>query len=150
MTLATSRGPAKVPAWLLTLKGYDSPLKRVVAVPSKLPRPPIGSAHDLPAGPSAAPDGLLRTAGGGRSLTVLAIHGSCDDGPAVKVPETSGSVVLSASVKNPRDGDCTSEARGQQVTVKLRRAVGDRALLDAYTGRPVPYGEPYDPSPSWS
>jgi hypothetical protein len=39
------------------------------------------------------------------------------------VLETYGSVVLSASVKNPRDGDCTSEARGQQVTGKLCRAL---------------------------
>jgi hypothetical protein len=44
MTLATSRGPATVPAWLFTLEGYDTPLKRAAVSPSKLPTPPIEPA----------------------------------------------------------------------------------------------------------
>ncbi|WP_406840546.1 hypothetical protein ACICHK_38155 [Streptomyces sp. AHU1] len=94
-------------------------------------------------------DGLGTIARDGRTLTVRAKHGACDDGPAVDVLETEGSVVFSASIRGTSDGPCTSESRVEKVTVKLRRPVGERILLDAFTGRPVPYGEPYSASPSW-
>ncbi|MEU0900570.1 hypothetical protein [Streptomyces massasporeus] len=85
--------------------------------------------------------GLTETAQGGRSLTVVATHGSCDDGPTVKALETSGSVVLSAATTGFEDGPCTSELRGQKLPVKLDRPLGGRLVLDAFTGSPVPYGE---------
>ncbi|MGP3979821.1 hypothetical protein [Streptomyces sp. KR80] len=150
MTLATSRGPATVPAWLFTLEGYETPLKRVALSPSKLPEPPIKPAGKVPTDELAPLGQLVEVAGDGRSVTVVATHGSCDDGPAVDVLETGGSVVLSASVVGTKDGPCTAELNGEKVTVKLDRPVGDRVLLDAFTGRPVPYGEPNGPSPSWS
>ncbi|MFH9075071.1 hypothetical protein [Streptomyces alboflavus] len=147
MTLPTSRGPAKVPAWLFTLEGYDSPLKRAAAIPSKLPAPPVEPVRDLPGGPL---DQLVRIAADRRAVTVVALHGACDDGPKVDVLETRGSVVLSASVKNPEEGDCTKQAKKRRVTVRLERPLGDRVLLDAHTGRPLAYGQPQGPSPSWS
>ncbi|NWF29565.1 hypothetical protein HW130_25485 [Streptomyces sp. PKU-EA00015] len=150
MTLATSRGPATVPAWLFTVRGYDAPLKIAAADPSKLPGSPIRPARDIPAGQLAPLDRLVQIEEDRRSLTVIAIHGACDDGPAVDVLETRGSVVLSASVKDPKTGNCTAQAKTKHVTVKLERPVHDRVLLDAYTGRPVPYGHPNEPSPSWS
>ncbi|MFF7865160.1 hypothetical protein ACFZCT_01685 [Streptomyces qaidamensis] len=140
MTVATSRGPATVPAWLFTLKGYAGPLKRAAVDPSRPPAPPIGPlGQDVPADVLAPLGGLTQVAGNGRSLTVVAHHGSCDDGPVVDVLETSGSVVLSAAVTGVDDGPCTSELRGKKVTVKLHAPVGDRIVLDAFTGRPVPY-----------
>ncbi|MFD7900260.1 hypothetical protein [Streptomyces sp. NPDC059743] len=150
MTLATSRGPATVPAWLFTLEGYDTPLKRVAVSPSKLPEPPLGPAGQMPTDVLAPLARLVEVAGDGRSVTVMATHGSCDDGPAVRVLETGGSVVLSASVVGTKDGPCTAELKMEEVTVKLNRPVGDRVLLDAFTARPVPYGERNGPSPSWS
>ncbi|WP_327240838.1 hypothetical protein OG243_42415 [Streptomyces sp. NBC_01318] len=147
MSVATSRGPATVPAWLFTLDGYASPLKRAAAVPSKLPRPPIRPDRGIPGYPV---DRLVQIAADGRSVTVVALHGVCDDGPVVDVLETRGSVVLSASVKYLKDeGDCTKQARMQQVTVKLERPVGDRVLLDAPTGRPVRYKGPHGTSATW-
>ncbi|MGW6751726.1 hypothetical protein [Streptomyces sp. NPDC055817] len=137
MSVATSRGPATVPAWLFTLDGYASPLKRAAAIPSKLPKPPIGPARDVPGYPL---DRLVRIAADGRSVTVVALHGACDDGAMVGVLETTGSVVLSASVKERNDdGKCTKQAELQQVTVELERPLGDRVLLDAHTGQPVRY-----------
>ncbi|MFG2126804.1 hypothetical protein ACGFNV_03225 [Streptomyces sp. NPDC048751] len=140
-TVATNRGPATVPAWLFTLEGYDTPLKRVALSPSKAPRSPIrpvAETHDLELWPL---HGLVRVAGkGGRSVTVMAEHGACDDGPAVHLLETAGSVVLSASIVGTDDGLCTAEAIGEEVTVTLKRPLGDRVLLDACTGRPVLYG----------
>jgi hypothetical protein len=150
MTLATSRGPATVPAWLFILEGYDTPLKRVALSPSKLPEPPIKPAGQVPTDELAPLDRLVEVAANGRSVTVVATHGSCDDGPAVDVLETGGSVVLSASVVGTKDGPCTADLRGEKVTVTLDRPVGDRVLLDAFTGRPVPHGERNGPSPSWS
>ncbi|MGH3313697.1 MAG: hypothetical protein ACRDP3_24465 [Streptomyces sp.] len=148
MTLATSRGPATAPAWLFTLEGYASPLKRAAAIPSKLPPPPIRRARDVPGYPLHR---LVQIAADGRSVTVVALHGVCDDGPMVDVLETRGSVVLSASVKSRQNGGyCTKQGKLQEVTVKLDRPVGDRVLLDAHTGQPIPYKPPHGPSPSWS
>ncbi|MEW2812152.1 hypothetical protein AB0929_34490 [Streptomyces massasporeus] len=94
--------------------------------------------------------GLSETAQDGRSLTVVAIHGSCGDGPTVKALETSGSMVLSASTTGSEDGPCTSELRGEKMPVKLGRPLGERVVLDAFTGRPVPYGEWPMTAQSWS
>jgi hypothetical protein len=141
MSVATSRGPAVAPAWLFTLDGYDSPLKRAAAIPSKLSPPPIKRAYDVPGLPL---NRLVQISAGGRSVTVAALHGECDNGPAVNVLETSGSVVLSNSVKERKDGDvCTKQGKLQQVTVRLDRPVGDRVLLDALTGKPVPFKPPH-------
>ncbi|MFE6406788.1 hypothetical protein ACFVOR_07610 [Streptomyces sp. NPDC057837] len=150
MTLDTSRGPATVPAWLFTLQGYDRPLARAAVRPSAEPAPPVEPlGPDVDASVLAPLGGLTGIAGGGRSLTVVAHHGSCDDGPAVTAHETDGSVVLSAAVRGVHDGPCTSELRGKRVTVELDRPVGDRVVLDAFTGRPVPYtGRPgAEPAP---
>ncbi|MGW6056129.1 hypothetical protein [Streptomyces sp. NPDC055189] len=148
MRVTTSRGPATVPAWAFTLDGYTSPLKLAAAVPSKVPPAPIKPTHDIPGSPL---NRLVGIAADSRSVTVIAVHGACDDGPVVDVLETSGSVVLSASVKNHEDGDnCTKQARMQQVTAKLKRPVGDRVLLDARTGQPVPYKGLRGISPSGS
>ncbi|MFH8388122.1 hypothetical protein [Streptomyces sp. NPDC018036] len=139
MTMATSRGAATVPAWLFTIKGYDTPLKRVAVTPSETPHSPIGAVREQTAelGPLA---GLEAIGGDGRTLTLRAEHGACDDGPAVDVLESGSMVVFSASVRGTSDGPCTSELRVEKVKVKLRRPVGDRILLDAFTGRPVAYG----------
>lgn len=150
MTIATSRGPATVPAWLFTLDGYATPLKQAAAEPSKRPPSPIKAARDIPGYPL---NRLIRITDDGRSVTVVALHGVCDDGAEVDVLETRGSVVLSATVKGHEDGStCTKQARMQQVTVKLERSVGDRVLLDARTGQPVPYKglRGISPSPSGS
>jgi hypothetical protein len=142
MTLATSRGPATVPAWLFTLDGYDTPLKQAAVDPLKPPTPPVepvaeGSSDTLQPLPQ-----LVGTASDGKSVTVVADHGACDDGPAVEVLETEGSVVLSASVVGTKEGPCTDQMLREMVTVKLDRPLGDRMLLDAFTGRPVPHGRP--------
>jgi hypothetical protein len=150
MTIHTSRGSATVPAWHFTIKGYDTPLKRVAVVASKLPKPPVKPVPDLT-------DDLWELAGldtvsrDGRTVVLRAHHGSCDDGPGVDVLESADNVVFSAWIRDPSDGPCTKELRAKKVTVKLDRPVGDRILLDAFTGRPVPYeGSPWSRSSSWS
>ncbi|MFJ8487026.1 hypothetical protein ACIRBZ_01350 [Streptomyces sp. NPDC094038] len=61
-----------------------------------------------------------------------------DDGPVVGALETDEGVVLYVSVKGARDGACTADLIEQDVEVGLRRPLGARVLLDAFTGRPVP------------
>ncbi|MFI7407334.1 hypothetical protein ACIBU0_01460 [Streptomyces sp. NPDC049627] len=136
-TLATSRGPATVPAWLFTLKGYDTPLKRVALIPSKAPKSPIGPARDTPTDDLWDLGPLVDVADDGRSVTLQAHHGACDDGPGVDVLETDGSVVLSGYIRGSNDGPCTANLLAEKVTVELDRPLGDRILLDAFTGRPV-------------
>ncbi|MEU9347933.1 hypothetical protein AB0D74_42730 [Streptomyces sp. NPDC048278] len=137
-TVATSRGPATVPAWLFTLDGYDAPLKRVAVTASRLPESPVAPVREGAVDGLRALPGLAGTAADGRSVTVRAAHGACDDGPVVEALETDESVVLHASVKGARDGACTADLIEQDVRVGLRRPLGSRILLDAFTGRPVP------------
>jgi hypothetical protein len=139
MSIVTSRGPATVPAWLFTLEGYDEPLRRVAFEPSKLPKPPIESVEDQPTRDGLEQLGqLVAVSEDSRSVTVVAYHGSCDDGPAVDTLETDGSVVLSASIIGGNTGElCTSDLHGKKVTVELDRPLGDRVLLDAFMGRPL-------------
>ncbi|WP_330291345.1 hypothetical protein [Streptomyces sp. NBC_00576] len=149
-TIATSRGTATVPAWLFTLEGYDTPLKRVAVTPSKLPRPPIEQAQQGAVGGLRRVTRLAGTAMDGRSITVKATHGACDDGPIVKVLETDENVVLYASIAGAQSGPCSTDMTEQSVKVELRKPLADRILLDALTGQPVPYGEPNGLSPSWT
>ncbi|MGV9705860.1 hypothetical protein [Streptomyces sp. NPDC003483] len=139
MTVATSRGPATVPAWLFSLEGYGTPLRRAAVAPSALPEPPIGPARNRSEGELAPLLGLVGVAADGRSVTVAAGHGACDGGAVVDVLESRDSVVLSARVTGVRKGPCSAELRRQKVTVRSSGRLGDRVLLDAFTGRPVPY-----------
>ncbi len=137
MRLATSRGPATAPAWLFALDGYASPLKMAAALPSDLPRSPIGRAHDIPGYPI---NRLVKIAADGRSVSVMALHGVCEGPPVVDAVETGSSVVLSSSVKpHGASGKCTDQAKMQLVTVTLKHPLDQRVLLDAITGQPVPY-----------
>ncbi|MBC9712875.1 hypothetical protein H9Y04_09855 [Streptomyces sp. TRM66268-LWL] len=151
MTLESQRGPVTVPAWLFGLKGYDTPLKRSALVPSKLPASPIAPLPRTGESELDQLDGVLDFSVDGRSMTARARHGACDDGPRVAVLEHGGTVVLSASVADATPGDlCTSQLLVESVQVKLERPLGDRVLLDAFTGLPVPYGEMHGWAKSWS
>ncbi|MFI6938760.1 hypothetical protein ACIBI4_05780 [Streptomyces sp. NPDC050418] len=136
LEVLTSRGPAQVPAWHYTVKGYGKPLIRAAVAADAVAKAPIGPL--LEESDRQRPlEGLKSVAGDGRSLTVLAGHGACDDGPAVTTLETDESVVLSASVRGADDGPCTAQLLVEELTVRLQRPLGERVLLDAFTGVPV-------------
>ncbi|OAH10917.1 hypothetical protein STSP_57590 [Streptomyces jeddahensis] len=144
MTLTTSRGPATVPAWLFTLDGYDTPLKRAAVSPSDTPTPPIepfGEPAEVPDSVLEPIDRLVEVTADGRSVTVAALHSACDDGLRVDALETDGSVVLSAAVTGTQEGACKSVGLQDEVTVELVAPLRDRVLLDAFTGRPVQYDQ---------
>ncbi|MGY1436281.1 hypothetical protein [Streptomyces reniochalinae] len=136
MRVSTSRGPATVPAWLFSLKGYDSPLKQAAAIPSKLPRPPIKKL----VGVAGGVERLVRISADGRAVTVDVRLSGCHELAAVDEWETRSSVVLTTPLKSrKKDGLCLKRAKSQQTTVKLDRPVGDRAVLDARSGQPLTY-----------
>jgi hypothetical protein len=134
MRLRTSQGPADVPAWLFSIDGYDTPM-RVAAVtpPETPPRAPVDAIEGDP-GPAQPLEGLLSVADDGMSVTVVAGHGACDGGAEVDVLETEESLVFAGSIVNESDGMCTEQLLTEDVTVELERPVGERAMLDAFTG----------------
>ncbi|MEU6341663.1 hypothetical protein ABZ883_12045 [Streptomyces sp. NPDC046977] len=137
MTVNTSRGPARVPAWLLTLDGYDTPVRLMAVASPKPPRAPVPSLSPQTVHGVQPLDEIREVSGDGRTLTVRASHGACDDGPAVDVLETGDSVVLAGGIRGAKDGPCTMQLLHASVTVHLDRPLGDRLILDAFTGKPV-------------
>lgn len=63
------------------------------------------------------------------------VEGHCnDDGRVVVVDETGEQVALRLEVRGEPQGDCLACP-----SVTLDRPLGDRAVLDASTGEPVPF-----------
>ncbi|MFD5182322.1 hypothetical protein ACFWMQ_06715 [Streptomyces sp. NPDC058372] len=137
MKVITSRGPATISAWLFSLEGYETPLKQAAVATSKVPEAPIKPDRSIAGYPLNRIANVSRDT---RSVSVVALHGSCDDGVEVDVLETEASVVLASTVKNSGDDDkCTKQAKMQRVTVSLKSPLEGRAILDARTARPIPY-----------
>ncbi|MER6313304.1 hypothetical protein ABT237_05990 [Streptomyces sp. NPDC001581] len=141
-TVRTSRGPARVPAWLFTVEGYETPLARIAVAPQEFPKPPIEPLGTFDGG--TAPLLAHTAAPGATELTVQAGHGSCDGGVAVDVLEGADTVVLAGrilpGVEPGQGGGCDAVMHTQSVTVTPARPVGARLLVDAATGAPL--GEP--------
>jgi hypothetical protein len=57
---------------------------------------------------------------------------------------------LYASIKGAESGTCPADMIEQDVRVELSQPLGERILLDALTGRPVPFGDPKERAPSWT
>lgn len=141
MKLVTNHGLTTVPAWLFTLEGHDTPVRRAAVDPTALPEPPIRPVEEESDG-LAPLEGLVEVSADGRTVVVRAGHGACDDGPAVSVVETGGSVVLFASVVGRDGGMCTKQLIVEEMRVELRHPLGERVLLDAFTGEPLTRATP--------
>ncbi|MFJ2746033.1 hypothetical protein ACIO3O_40960 [Streptomyces sp. NPDC087440] len=139
--VATSRGTARVPAWEFTVAGYDRPFRRPAVTASVIPKSPIAPVEretyaQMPV------ETLKSVSDDGRSVTVLVPHGACDGGGTADVLETGAAVVLAGFVL-PRkdggslDGPCTANRLLATVTVRLKRPLGERVLLDSLRGVPV-------------
>ncbi|QES48076.1 hypothetical protein DEJ50_09885 [Streptomyces venezuelae] len=139
LTLDTSRGPARVPAWLFTLEGYGTPLARVAVGPDRLPAPPIGPASEYAHG-SGSLSGHTAASPEAARFTVIAARGSCEE-VGIEVLEGADTVVLAAGTRpRGRSGDvCDAALRTEEVPVELSRPLGSRILLDAASGAPVPF-----------
>ncbi|MFI8499506.1 hypothetical protein ACIGFK_13555 [Streptomyces sp. NPDC085524] len=142
-TVRTSRGPARVPAWLFTVGGYDTPLARIAIRPQELPEPPIeplptfdGGTAPLFGHSAASPDVT--------SFEVTAGHGGCDGGVAVDVLEGADTVVLAGRILPGKDlgpGEgCNAAMYEQSVPVTLTRPLGERLVVDSASGAPLERG----------
>ncbi|MDX3538026.1 hypothetical protein PV721_27485 [Streptomyces sp. MB09-01] len=137
IAVRTSRGPARVPAWLFTVEGYETPLARLAVTPQELPKVPVEPLGTFDGG--TAPLLVYMASPAATELTVQAGHGSCDGGVAVDVLEGADTVVLAGRiVADAEPGtSCDAAMRLEMVPVALARPLGARLVIDAATGAPL-------------
>ncbi|MFD4865599.1 hypothetical protein [Streptomyces sp. NPDC058412] len=137
IAVRTSRGPARVPAWLFTVDGYETPLARIAVAPQELPKAPVEPLDTF--GEGTAPLLSYTATPAAAELTVRAGHGSCDGGVAVDVLEGADTVVLAGRiVADAEPGtSCDAAMRTETVLVTLARPLGARLVIDAATGEPL-------------
>jgi hypothetical protein len=140
--IETSRGSATAPVWDLTVEGTAVTLRRVaiadaitVVLPPWNPNdPPVGLAIDSASGTV-----------GGRQLTVafvgapLPADQPCgEDYTAEAVESELAVVVIVTRHSNLTIGACTAVGAPRTATVELAAPLGDRTVLEAQQGQPVP------------
>jgi len=90
ITIRTSRGDARVPAWLFVVDGIGARVARVAVAPSAIGKPPS------PAIPTAAPSDFIGASAlvstTGTTLVFQITHGSCELGFAPLVYEDAHTV----------------------------------------------------------
>ena len=142
MTLATTLGPATVPAWLFSLPGTRVSLARVAVAPADRAAPPV---------PSGEREGLAITgaeaAADGRTVTVR-FYGSrlpasqvCGADYTTKAIESAHAVAVIV-YEHPRLGGpataCAAMGWVRTATVMLAAPLGQRSVLEVRTGQVVP------------
>ncbi|MEV7414793.1 hypothetical protein [Streptomyces sp. NPDC089919] len=131
LSVESSMGWGLAPAWSFTLRGYDTPLIRLVPEFGGMPSVPSGQ---LPAAPRRMGRliGQWSVPGDARNLTVLA-QTNCGEDVSVRVREAPKSVVLAGVIRRvPTDQKTCGEIhRVKAVRVVLREPLGTRAPVDA-------------------
>ena len=143
-TVQTSRGLATAPAWEFTLDGTQVRVTRIaVAAGGGIAvQPPPWDANNPPTGLRI--DSATGTIGG-LELTVSFI-GAPDgadkpcgaDYEAEAVESDLAVVIMVTARSNAIPGACTAVGAVRNATVALARPLGDRTVLEAMEGRPVP------------
>ncbi|GAA1298008.1 hypothetical protein Psi02_57650 [Planotetraspora silvatica] len=142
--IQTSRGPAIVPAWQFSVRDVPGTFSRVAIAPTATP-PALGAAEVNGYQP-----------GEGTTVRLEYMSGSCETLHRVRSFEADDLVVVDLDV-GAVDGVCSGTALGLvgATQVTLAKPLGDRILLDASSGLPVPYRviqspamSPPDSSPS--
>lgn len=132
--VATSNGPATVPAWTFTAKGLSRPIIAVavsqgVLKPLVEPTPPPGLAEPEP--------GLLTvgrlTQVDGPKLTFTLHHGMCDPNLGAHYLEYDDLVIIGGT-HSPIQGGCADIGLTSPATITLSKPLGDRAAISATTG----------------
>ncbi|MFC3504599.1 hypothetical protein ACFOOK_27030 [Micromonospora krabiensis] len=131
----TSRGEARVPAWLFTVQELAVPVARLAVAPQATGAAPEGSTPQR-----GAPDGVvgaqdLQEVDGDRVTYRLGV-GACDTGITPLVQERDDVVVVGGGVTRA-SGICTDQLKLAPVTVTLKAPLGARPVLDVLTGAPL-------------
>ncbi|WP_188273535.1 hypothetical protein [Streptomyces sp. CBMA152] len=137
-TVLTSRGPARLPVWRFSVKGYATPLTRVAIPSPELPASPVGV---LPRAGGLMPImGIGAVSSEGYLLTVDTGYGACAKGVDVRVRESRDSVVLAAvERKGTFKGICDASLKVAKVTVRLKEPLAGRVPVNADSGAALPY-----------
>ena len=143
VTVPTSRGLARVPAWHFTVAGLGWQVSEVgvarsalVVLPGHGPIPPAGRATP---GVSA----LTAISADGRTLTLGFSGSACDAAWGAYRYESSGTVVAGSwqrpsAVNTP----CPAVGMPRTARVTLARPLGTRVVLDVASGLPLVPGSP--------
>jgi len=142
LPVATSRGIAKVPAWAFTLKGVSGPVIQAALPPGSYVTP--GSTGSPSRARLAAVGteftGALSAAvsADGRTLTLQLFGGPCDATWGGLETEVDGAVVIGGWENDPNpDAPCSAVGIVLTTTVRLSAPLGDRVIIDAWTGQPA-------------
>ncbi|PZF83571.1 hypothetical protein [Micromonospora deserti] len=131
----TSRGEARVPAWLFTVEELSARVARLAVAPDAVTAAPEPTAPGRP-----APDGVVGaqdlTTVEGTTLTWRLGVGSCDTGITPLIREDDDVVVVGGGVTRAT-GDCNAMLKLEPVTATLAAPLGDRPVLDVLTGAPL-------------
>ncbi|MGW1773798.1 hypothetical protein [Streptomyces sp. NPDC002104] len=130
-----------VPAWLFEVAGKDGGPGRTVAQPAALSgeTPPVDlpTPVDPPAKGQTVPG--FSYAAADRTLTVNFWGGVCST-YALEVREQPGTVLVRITDTPNKPGQaCIMLAKEMTVTGTLQQPLGDRKVIDATTGKPVPH-----------
>jgi hypothetical protein len=129
VSLQTSRGPARVPAWIFTITELKAEVARVAVAPSAIsPLPTTAAVPPLPAdsGLVGAMDMISAT---GSSLTYDLGVGACDYDIQPVFAEFDDVVVV-AGTRQTSPGACIDLLKYQPVTVALAKPLGARVVLN--------------------
>lgn len=132
ITLRTSRGEARVPAWVFAVEGIGAKVARVAVAPSAIA--PLPSPAVRPLGPTSFIGASALVSTTGTSISYQVTFGSCDTGIAPLVYEDDRVVVLGATVTRTKVDVCDLVAHVETLTAELRTPVGHRLVLDVANG----------------
>ncbi|MER7460044.1 hypothetical protein [Micromonospora sp. NPDC126480] len=131
----TSRGEARVPAWIFTVDELSARVARLAVAPTAVGAAPEPSAPAAPAPDTVVGAQDLRAVDGA-TLTVRLGIGACDTDVTPLVYERDDVVVVGGGVTRST-GVCTEQLVLEPVTVRLAAPLGDRPALDVLTGVPL-------------
>jgi hypothetical protein len=136
VTILTSRGNARVPAWLFTVDGLGAPIARVAVAPSAITVPPAQSGPGVRLPSIAGADSVVSV--DGRTITFRISVGACEHGFEPLVYETATSVVVGGTdIPDPGVTACPAIGLVKPVVAHLSEPLGDRFVLNVVTGQPL-------------
>lgn len=128
--IQTSRGPAIVPAWQFDVRDVPGTFSRVAIAPT--------ARSSLPPALEAAEVSGYQP-GEGTTVRLEYTYGACDKPHGARSFEADDLVVVDLDIETS-DRVCTAVGLGGTTEVTLARPLGERIVLDASSGLPVPYG----------
>ena len=149
MTIDTSRGSARVPAWIFAITGsavrVAHPAIATTAMVSVTPDTEAAEGLSIDSGTLEADGRTLTVSFTGRSAPASRSCGA--DYTAQAVESARAVVVIVYEHPAPGDGACAAVGAPRTATVTLAAPLADRAVLELPHGTPVATKTAWDPHP---